>query len=160
MIFRQARSNETAGLFEEGYKVWSKNRTFEQYCADNSKEDALGTRHVIESGGEIVSSIILLKLKDFRGNKVHGIGSVLTPEKHAGKGYATMLIKHCLNTVSKDALIFLYSDINPQFYARFGFRALPSRFQKKDNSVCMLRCNGDIWKDLLATSVAHIPNYF
>ena len=156
MIFRQARADEIEGLFTEGYKV----RTFEQYCLDNSREDAHGTRYVLEKDGEVVSSLMLLRLHDFQGRKVYGIGSVLTPKRHGGKGYATILLRKSINTVSGDALIFLHSDISPEFYSRFGFRALPARYQKKESSVCMLRCGADIWDELTAASGVHVPSYF
>ena len=44
MIFREALPQEINFIFSEGYKEWSKNRTFEQYCTDNAKEDVYGTR--------------------------------------------------------------------------------------------------------------------
>ncbi len=160
MIFRQARGDEIEGLFAEGYKVWSRNRTFRQYFDDNSREDANGIRYVLENDGEIVSSLMLLKLNDFQGLKVYGIGSVLTPKRHQGNGYASILVKKSIDTVDSDALIFLHSDIKPEFYRRFGFRALPSRYQKKESSVCMLRCNSDIWDELMAASSIHVPSYF
>lgn len=160
MVFRQARASEIEGLLAEGYKYWSRNRTFDQYCADNRREDVNGIRYVIEENGDIVSSLILLKLNDFKGKKVFGIGSVLTPEHHSGKGYATILLKNTINTVCRDALIFLYSDISPEFYRRFGFRPLPDRYQKKENSVCMLRCTQDIWGELEAIAGVNVPGYF
>jgi len=160
MIFRKAKPDEIEGLFAEGYKVWSRNRTFEQYCADNSKEDAKGTRYVLENDGEIVSSLMLLKLNDFQGRKVYGIGSVLTPVQHSGKGYASILLKKSIETVSDETLIFLHSDIRPEFYRRFGFRPLPNQLQKKEGSICMLRCVEDIWGELMAASGAHVPSYF
>ena len=51
MIFRQSKQEELDQLFRKGYKVWSRNRTFEQYSTDNSKEDAYGTRYVLEDNG-------------------------------------------------------------------------------------------------------------
>lgn len=160
MTFRKAKPNEIMGLFAEGYRVWSRNRTFEQYCEDNGKEDVNGTRYVLEKDGEVVSSLMLLKLNDFQSRKVYGIGSVLTPEKHSRKGYASILLRKSIDTVRDDALIFLHSDIRPEFYGRFGFRALPVQYQKKSGSVCMLRCTEDVWEELLAASSVHVPSYF
>ena len=160
MIFRQARADEIEGLFAEGYKVWSRNRTFRQYCEDNSKEDANGIRYVLENNGVIVSSLMLLKLNDFQERKVYGLGSVLTPKRYQGNGYATILVKKSIDTISSDALIFLHSDIKPEFYGRFGFRSLPHQYQKKENSVCMLRCDSDMWDELMAASSNHVPSYF
>ena len=60
MVLREAKKEKVSDLFQQGYKVWSKGRTWEKYCADNSKEDAYGTRYVLECEGEIASSLILL----------------------------------------------------------------------------------------------------
>ncbi|MDF2989184.1 MAG: hypothetical protein K0R50_4694 [Eubacterium sp.] len=160
MIFREVRPEEILLLFEEGYKEWSKNRTFEQYYIDNGKEDSYGTRYVIEMDGEIVSSTIVLMLKPFNGRKVYGFGSVLTPKRYAGNGYATELLNNCIKLIRKDAAIFLFSDINPVFYEKFGFRILPPQLQKKEKSVCMVYCSGEIWEELLTSSKDKLPDYF
>lgn len=69
MIFRKAREEEKNLLFEQGYAEWSKNRSFEQYCSDNRKEDAYGTRYVLDEKGDILCSAILLKFNDSMGKK-------------------------------------------------------------------------------------------
>ncbi|SHI68897.1 GNAT family N-acetyltransferase [Desulfosporosinus lacus] len=160
MIFRQALPQEINFIFSEGYKEWSKNRTFEQYCIDNAKEDVYGTRYVIDDNNEIVSSLIILKLKDIVGKRAYGIGSVLTPKIHAGKGYATELLKNCILKEKEDSFIFLFSDINPEFYKRFNFKILPLKFQRYEKSVCMVYCNDVSWNELLNCSIDSIPNYF
>ena len=161
MLFRQATTEERQSLFEEGYQEWSKNRTFEQYCIDNGKEDAYGRRYVIEDNGEIVSSTIVLNLKTINDHPVYGIGSVLTPKRYAGKGYATQLMKDCIELINDDRpYIFLFSDIDPSFYQRFNFRILPPPFQKKPKSVCMVYCHDELWDELLKGPVSQIPEYF
>ena len=160
MLFRQAQAYEIPGLFKEGYKEWSKKRTFRQYCIDNGKEDAFGTRYVIEVQGEIVSSAILLKLADIGGRHAYGIGSVLTPRPHAGRGYATELLKRMIERAETGSYIFLFSDINPGFYTRFGFRELPQELQKAGQSVCMVLCDDDAWRSLTEGKARAIPDYF
>lgn len=161
MIFREARPEERAFLFAEGYKEWPKNRTLEQYCTDNAKEDAYGTRYAIDVSGNIVSSLILLNLKDIAGKKASGIGSVLTSRNHTGKGYATELMNNVIQTNKKEvSYIFLFSDIDPEFYKKFGFRALPPELQKKEKSVCMVYCSDDSWATLLACPIDAMPDYF
>lgn len=160
MIFRQALPQEIKFIVSEGYKEWSKNRTFEQYCSDNAKEDVYGTRYVLDVDNEIVSSLILLKLKDIAGKKAYGIGSVLTPKIHAGQGYASELLKNCIQKEKEASLIFLYSDINPEFYKRLNFKILPSQFQRYEKSACMVYCNDVNWNELLNCSIDSIPNYF
>ena len=161
MIFRQAQPGERELLFREGYKEWPKNRTYEQYCADNAKEDAYGTRFILEDNGEIISSLILLTLKDVAGRKAYGIGSVLTPKPHAGKGYATELLNTCLRReVPEGAFLFLFSDINPDFYKRLNFRVLPSPYQRYEKSPCMVYCTDNNWSALLNSPSESLPSYF
>ena len=161
MLFRQALAGEREALFREGYREWPKGRTFAQYRADNAKEDAYGTRFVLEVGGELVSSLILLTLKDLAGKKAYGIGSVLTPKVHSGKGYATRLIRDCMEqAVPGDAFLSLFSDIDPGFYKRFGFRALPAELQRYEKSTFMVHCTDGNWNALKSCPPDAFPDYF
>lgn len=161
MIFRQAKREEIDQILSEGYKVWSKDRTFEQYFTENRKEDEFGTRYVIEDSGVIVSSLILLNFKSIGSKEVYGIGSVLTPPVYKHKGYATALLRNCIQEISADtALIFLYSEIDPAFYERYNFRVLPPDLQKDADSICMVRCNDDMWSVLITGGTELIPNHF
>jgi len=161
MIFRQAKQEEISLIFNEGYKQWSKNRTFRQYCFDNGKEDVYGTRYIIEKNGEIVSSAIILNLKEIDAKKAYGIGSVLTPKIYSGNGYATELLKNCIKRIDEEnALIFLHSEISTSFYKKFDFRILPSQFQKYKMSTCMVHCNDEIWYELINSPMSLIPDYF
>ena len=161
MIIREAKVKEREQLFREAYKLWSKNRTFTQYCEENSKEDFYGTRYIIEAEGEIVSSLILLKLKEQYDCKVYGFGSVLTPSLHTGKGYASRLLKYCLEEIiEENSIVFLYSEINPSFYERFKFRILPPHLQKDKKAVCMVLCTDSIWDKIMEGSKACLPDYF
>jgi predicted acetyltransferase len=160
MQFRQALPGEIPQLFQEGYKVWSRNRTFEQYSADNGKEDCYGTRYVIEDNGGVVSSLILLRLNERFGRKVYGIGSVLTPPVYKHRGYATKLLEHTLNQVEENAATFLYSEVAPAFYERFYFRVLPSFLQKDGGSICMVRCTDELWEKLQNCTTEQIPAHF
>ncbi|QDR79935.1 GNAT family N-acetyltransferase [Sporomusa termitida] len=161
MLFRQAAKAEIPFLFQEGYKEWSKSRTFEQYCIDNSKDDAIGTRYVIEESGQILSSAVLMRLNSIKGKDVYGLGSILTSKNHRGKGYGSELVKKCINLIpNNNIIIFLYSDINPSYYEKLGFQILPKELQKYENSVCMAYCNEFVWPELINAGVDVIPNYF
>jgi len=162
MVIREATQQERELLFKDAHRVWHKNRTLEDYIRENSKEDAFGTRYIIDLEGDIVTSLIVLRLEPLIGKKVYGIGSVLTPKPHTGKGYATILLKNCIQQIEKDgsSLIFLYSDINPDFYKRLQFRLLPKELQKKPKSPCMVRCGDAIWEKLQNVSVETLPDYF
>lgn len=58
-----------------------------------------------------------------------GIAAVLTPEPLRGHGYASRLIELTLDLLKREGVdgAYLFSDIDPAFYERFGFRLLPSR---------------------------------
>lgn len=162
IVVREAALGERELLFRDGYQEWSKNRSLEEYIRDNSKEDNYGKRFVIDLEGKIISSLIVLNLKPIMGKTVYGIGSVLTPKLHTGKGYATILLKNCIKQIEKDenALIFLFSDINPDFYKKLGFKLLPKELQKSGKSPCMVRCGEQDWHNLLKVSIDRIPEYF
>lgn len=161
MLFRHAKQEEIPLLFHQGYQEWSKNRTFEQYCIDNSKEDTVGTRYVLENHGEIVCSTIVIRLETINCRQVLGIGSVLTPQNHRGNNYAAELLRNCINLVyDRSNLIFLYSDIKPSFYERMNFRMLPTSLQRYEKSLCMVFCHDKVWSELLNLTIESIPSYF
>lgn len=160
MIFREARKSEFSGILKEGYVVWNKGRTLEQYCADNRKEDAYGTRYVVEDGGRIVSSLILLRLGKIFDRQAVGIGSVITPPEFRHKGYAAELMKNTVQLAGSGDITFLYSEVLPAFYEAFGFRVLPSNMQKDPDSICMVRCETPVFERLLASGIALLPDHF
>lgn len=161
MLFRAAEQEEILEILKDGYTAWPKGRTFEQYCVDNRKEDAYGTRYVLVDGEAIVSSLIFLRLPAEPPARRFGIGSVLTPQKHRGMGYASILLDHCLRLPDPATdIVLLYSDIDPAFYERLGFRALPDELQKKAGSVCMAHCGERLWQDLITGPPESVPDYF
>lgn len=162
MIIREATEAERTLLFKEAYQIWHKNRTLAEYIHDNAKEDAFGKRYVIDREGDLVSSLIVLTLEPVLGITTYGLGSVLTPEPHTSKGYAGILLKRCIQQLEKDGevFIFLFSDINPDFYKKMGFRLLPEHLQKSLTSPCMVKCGEASWEQLKDVSVALLPDYF
>jgi len=58
-----------------------------------------------------------------------GIGAVFTPEHLRGRGYASAMLAMQLDRAREAGydLAYLFSDVNPQFYALLGFTELPSR---------------------------------
>lgn len=161
MLIRVVKPEERLKLFQEGFKVWNKGRTFEKYCEDNSKEDSFGIRYGIEVDGKIVSSFIRLELGYIDQIPVYGIGSVLTIKEYTGKGYAKRLLTSCISELKEgDKYIFLYSEINPLFYEPLGFRQLPNYLQRNSKAVCMAYCNEILWSELLEKDKSMIPDYF
>ncbi len=87
---------------------------------------------------ELISSLILYELGPTR----FGIGSISTPKALRTKSYASQLISEVIQGIeveSPEAEIFLYSDIAPEFYERFGFLRLPPTAQRYKTSTCMIR---------------------
>lgn len=160
MIFREARESEIVSILKEGYAVWYKGRTWEQYFADNHKEDAYGTRYVVEDGERIVSSLILLRLGKTFDRQMYGIGSVITPSEFRHKGYAAELLEKTMSLVEDGDVGFLYSEVSPPFYERFGFRLLPANMQKDPGSICMVRCDKSVFQILLSAGIELLPDHF
>jgi hypothetical protein len=65
-----------------------------------------------------------------RDARVLGIGAVFTKESERGKGHAPLLIGFMIAEARAlgYAAAILYSDIDPAYYARMGFVALPAAF--------------------------------
>lgn len=160
MIFREACKSEIACILKEGCLVWHKGRTWEQYFADNHKEDAYGARYVVEDGGQIVSSLILLRFGKIFDRQVYGIGSVITPPEFRHRGYAAELLENTLKLVRDGDIVFLYSEVPPPFYERFGFRILPANMQKDPDSICMVRCDTSVFQLLLSAGIELLPDHF
>jgi predicted acetyltransferase len=62
--------------------------------------------------------------------KCMGIGSVFCPVEHRGRGYASKMLKLLHQEFEKDPTIRasnLYSDVGPVFYARLGWKTMPSK---------------------------------
>ena len=60
--------------------------------------------------------------------KTHGFGAVFTPPEHRKKGYAETMIHHALLDACEAGYeaAFLFSDIGPMYYEKFGYQTLPS----------------------------------
>ena len=103
----------------------------------------------------------MLNLQSIKSRKIYSIGSVLTPLIYKHKGYATELLKNCIEQINTDdALTFLYSEVHPSFYERFNFRVLPPNLQKDAESICMALCDDDMWRELLNSHIELIPDHF
>lgn len=161
MIIREATRNEHEKILVDGYREWPKGRTYEAYCEDNKKEDAYGTRWVLDVGGEIVSSLILLRFSSARSVSIFGIGSVVTPPEYRGKGYGSALLTGVLSQIkAQPSAVLLHSGIGADFYVALGFTALPDIFQKYPGSLYMIRVLGSEapWSQVVFPE--DLPDYF
>jgi hypothetical protein len=70
------------------------------------------------------------------------------------------MVKHCISQVEEDSIIFLYSDVNPGFYERFGFHILPDKLQISKYGICMALCKDTIFEQLVSGKLEMITEYF
>ncbi|MDD4974828.1 MAG: GNAT family N-acetyltransferase [Bacteriovorax sp.] len=126
------------------YHAWHGGRSQEVYLKDcrlieiNQK----GEHYVLANvNGELHSRLIVHPLQNIGIKNSVGLGSIATPPELQNKGYASELIRGIIQILSEQRIehIFLYSDLSPEFYARFEFQILPNQFQKQENSICMVR---------------------
>jgi GNAT superfamily N-acetyltransferase len=59
--------------------------------------------------------------------RILGLGAVFTPESERGHGHAGTLLRRMLDDAAAEGfgLALLFSDIDPRYYERLGFRQLP-----------------------------------
>ena len=84
-----------------------------------------------------ISSLILYRLSPDSA----GIGSIATAPHKRKQGFAAHLIQSVVSFLDLQGTraVFLFSDIAPRFYERFGFKPLPPEHQKHPGRVCMMR---------------------
>ncbi len=121
-----------------GFDVWSDGKHRDQYleqCRSSTKYKR-GKWYVLNTkDNEIESSLITYQL----ASGTFGIGSIATPPEFRHQGFATQLVQEILSilTIEGAKVVYLFSDIKPEFYERHGFIRLPERFQNHKDSLCM-----------------------
>lgn len=160
MIFREIKPSEIEGVLNIGYKEWAKGRSLDEYIHDNRKEDAYGTRFVIEDQGQIVTSMILLKLESMFGRVTYGIGSLVTPLEFRGKAYGKRLLILTLGLTNEEDIILLNSDLSPDYYESLGFKVLPDDLQLHPGATTMVKCPDQVFQKIVETGPACLPDYF
>lgn len=126
-------------ILRESHAIWSDGLTREAYVKYNAAQlrTPWGSRHLhrvvlVADDGEVLSSA---KRYDFTvrldGELVQaiGIGAVFTPDRQRGHGYAREIIDRLADEAADRgaALAILFSEIDPDYYARMGFVTIPRR---------------------------------
>lgn len=137
---RQAKVEEYDQIYLMGFDVWADGNSEEEYLAGcrNSPKYKKGTWFVLSIQGQLVSSLIIYQLDEY----TVGVGSIATPLDLRGKGYASKLISSIIDTFERknsEMRFFLYSDINPEFYEKFGFTRIDTNAQRYTTTTCMVR---------------------
>src|SRR5688572_9893575 len=98
---------------------------------------------------------------DGRAGWMSGIGAVFTPAPRRGRGYASQIVERLLEMERRDGALLagLFSEIDPAFYQRLGFAAVPIdemtvRVERRDGAPAMLVRAGDE-RDLPALEALH-----
>jgi predicted acetyltransferase len=128
-----ASRQELIAAHRNVYDVWSKGLALEEHVNARleSPSHSRATWYVGTVDGQVVTSLGCYPLRfRLRGEEVAGIaiGSVYTLSDFRGRGLAPQLIARVEDDERQRhaALSILYSDIEPQYYARRGYTLCPS----------------------------------
>ncbi len=165
---RLATSHDMDTVYRLGFDKWGEQRTEAEHLdiCRNSPKYKRGTWYVLEDEDQqIVCTAIIypldIGLSEF---STIGIGSLATKPSERRKGHAAQLLNQLVQMhqdKSEKSAFVLWSDIDPRYYERFGFEALPASFQKKETSTVMLRPpSHTTLRDLVSDTAFIPPTYF
>lgn len=159
-------------ILDATFAVWHQGLTRAAYAAWNDAQHRTlwGRQHLqrvalVDDRGELLSSAKRYRFDvriDGRQTRMCGVGAVFTPEDRRGHGHATALVERLLDEERRHGceVAALFSEINPGFYERLGFRAVPldevtvNVRRKNGGSPAMLVRAGDD-RDLPAIAAMH-----
>lgn len=148
-----------------GFDAWGEGRTIEAYLAAcrAAPKYAAGEWWVgVGDDGFVECSLLLHEIPLPDGPPAAGLGSIATVPALRGRGHGSNLIAEVIGRREASAgtkVFFLFSDIAPAFYAKFGF-AVIGPCSKKPSSIIMARAAPATLADLLADPRFRLPEYF
>jgi len=120
----------THGLWHEGLSRPAYSRYFAAQVATPWGRAHLRRTALVEDGAVLASAKLydLTAVADRRTIRIAGIGAVFTQPAHRGRGAARELLTRMLDRAAADGadLALLFSEIDPEYYARLGFEAVPA----------------------------------
>lgn len=165
MPIRAASPSELDAVHRMGHDAWGEGRPIEAYlaaCRAAPKYAAGAWWVAAREDGAVESSLLLHEIPLPDGPPAAGLGSIATPPELRGRGHASRLIAEVIRlreASSGTTVFFLFSDIAPAFYAKFGFVAL-GPCPKKPASILMARAEPKRLAGLLADPRFKLPEYF
>lgn len=165
MTVRTASATELEAVYRMGYDAWGEGLALDAYLAGcrASPKYAAGTWWVLEGAdGVLLSSLLAHEIALPSGAPAVGLGSIATPPERRGRGHASRLITAFLRAREEShatEVFFLFSDIAPAFYERFGFAALMP-CPGKPGSILMARADREKIERLLSDPRFAVPGYF
>jgi predicted acetyltransferase len=129
----EASPDELAAAHGNVFDIWSKGLPFAEHIAARlaSPKHKLATWYVGTIESKVAVSLGAYPLKfNYRDQLIPGfsIGSVYTVKQMRGRGYAPQLLAWVEDRERQRGARFglLYSDIDPNYYARLGYKLCPS----------------------------------
>jgi GNAT superfamily N-acetyltransferase len=112
------------GLSREGYARYNRAQLSTPWGVANLERVALVDRgHLLATA----KRYRLEALAEHRPVPLLGLGAVFTPEARRGHGYAGELLRRTMDAAAGEGfgLALLFSEIDPRYYERLGFRRFP-----------------------------------
>ena len=147
-----------------GFDTWAEGRSLDAYLAAcrAAPKYAGGVWWVDEdTDGRLTSSLLAHEIPLPSGAPAVGLGSIAAPPELRGRGHGSRLIAEVIRRreAAGAEVFFLFSDITPAFYQRFGFVVL-GPCAKKPASILMARAEPKRLAGLLSDPKFETPGYF
>ena len=164
MTFRPALTSELDQIYLMGFDTWSGGKSKDDYLQScHSSPKYKSGRWFVLADNDPVSSLLVHDFLNWTPYIARGIGSLATEPNHRERGYASELIKKTvsyLQTKENAAIIFLFADINPEFYRKQGFADLPKEIRKYKDSTLMAWLSPNCPSEILRQNYDKLPRYF
>jgi predicted N-acetyltransferase YhbS len=124
-------------ILDASYEIWHEGLSRERYAQffEAQKRTTWGrinlSRSALTDGDEVLASAkeyVFPAVFDSRTVRIVGIGAVFTQPAHRGRGHAQDLIERLIARAARNGadLAVLFSAIGSDYYARLGFKAIPT----------------------------------
>jgi len=132
MNLEPATWNDLNAIFKETFSIWSPGLTRDEYLEYMWRVSRLpwAKRNleflVLKAKADVAASLKYHKLIFKHRNRHYqfvGLGAVYTQKRFRNQGYASQLVELAIDKAVAEGAdgMFLFSDIDPAFYTRFGF---------------------------------------
>lgn len=165
MEYRPANEDEHDAVYMMGYDAWSDGQSVEEYLRGcrSSKKYKSGRWFVLSDDGVPRASLLIHSFEPWGTRIVRGIGSVATHPAFRRRGYGHGIMAAAIADLTKRenaGIVFLYSDISPDFYVRDGFVTLPGAYQTARDSLAMVMMLPRYDESIIEEYQDRIPKYF
>lgn len=174
-VMRRATPADLREIYTMGYDTWGEGKSIAAYLDEclASPKYKQGRWFVLTASNNdsedrtvalsLLASAIVYEFSGWGSYKVLGIGSLSSPVSLRGKGYGKSMMQQLSDYLLAQEhadLVFIYSDIDPEFYARMGYVVVPSEYQTNKGSTCMVLEGTANFRELLTRFPSALPKYF